>query len=144
MTMGQRYDGECIDVREDRTFEIGSIEARVGAAGRVAGLGTSPMAERYAIRSEAEARTYPAHPALGPNLYRCVDALLAHDPLDPHAILGSPDEFKLRSSTSLFEAVGNEGLFGEVLEGGTGRAGRANAGGACGVAGGSVRELPGV
>jgi hypothetical protein len=64
------------------------------------------MAERYANRSEAEARAYLAHPALGPNLHRCVDALLTHDPLDPHAILGSPDELKLRSSMTLFEAVG--------------------------------------
>jgi uncharacterized protein (DUF1810 family) len=86
---------------------------------QVAGLGTSPMAERYAIHSEAEARAYLAHPALGPNLHRCVDALLTHDPLDPHTILGSPDDLKLRSSMTLFEAVG-EGRFGEVLERGYG------------------------
>jgi uncharacterized protein (DUF1810 family) len=82
---------------------------------QVAGLGTSPMAERYAIRSEAEARAYLAHPTLGPDLHRCVAALLTHDPLDPHAILGSPDDLKLRSSMTLFEAVG-DGRFSEVLE----------------------------
>jgi uncharacterized protein (DUF1810 family) len=86
---------------------------------QVAGLGTSPMAKRYAIRSEAEARAYLAHPTLGPNLHRCVDALLTHDPLDPHAILGSPDDLKLRSSMTLFEAVA-DGRFGELLERGYG------------------------
>jgi uncharacterized protein (DUF1810 family) len=82
---------------------------------QVAGLGSSSMAERYAIRSEAEARAYLTHPVLGPNLHRGVDALLTHDPLDPHAIFGWPDDLKLRSSMTLFEAVG-EGRFGEVLE----------------------------
>lgn len=86
---------------------------------QVAGLGHSPTAERYAVRSEAEARADLAHPVLGPNLHRCVDALLAHDPLDPHALLGWPDDLKLRSSMTLFEAVG-EGRFGEVLERGYG------------------------
>jgi uncharacterized protein (DUF1810 family) len=86
---------------------------------QVAGLGTSPMAERYAIHSEAEARAFLSHPALGPNLHGCIEALLTHDPLDPHAILGSPDDLKLRSSMTLFEAVG-DGRFGEVLERGYG------------------------
>ena len=86
---------------------------------QVAGLGTSPVAERYAIRSEAEARAYLAHPTLGSNLHRCVDALLTHDPFDPHAILAWPDDLKLRSSMTLFEAVG-DGRFGEVLERGYG------------------------
>ncbi|HMA20273.1 MAG TPA: DUF1810 family protein [Gemmatimonadaceae bacterium] len=33
---------------------------------QIAGLGHSPMAERYAIHSEDEARAYLAHPILGP------------------------------------------------------------------------------
>ena len=68
---------------------------------QVAGLGSSPMAERYAIRSVAEARAYLAHPVLGPNLHRCVDAVLLHDPLDPSALMGWPDDLKLRSSMTL-------------------------------------------
>src|SRR6516164_1190999 len=35
------------------------------------GLGRSPMAERYAIGSLAEARAYLAHPLLGERLRRC-------------------------------------------------------------------------
>ncbi|MCA1789422.1 MAG: DUF1810 domain-containing protein [Thioalkalivibrio sp.] len=86
---------------------------------QVAGLGSSAMAERYAIRSEAEARAYPAHPTLGPNLGRCVDAVLVHDPLDPSALMGWPDDLKLRSSMTLFEAVG-VARAAEVLERGYG------------------------
>ena len=82
---------------------------------QVVGLGSSAMAQRYAIRSLDEARAFLAHPTLGPNLARCVDAVLLHDPLDPSALMGSPDDRKLRSSMTLFEAVG-AARAAEVLE----------------------------
>jgi uncharacterized protein (DUF1810 family) len=86
---------------------------------QVVGLGSSAMAERYAIRSLDEARAYLAHPTLGPNLGRCIDAVLLHDPLDPSALMGWPDDLKLRSSMTLFEAVG-AARTAEVLERGYG------------------------
>ena len=39
---------------------------------QVAGLGSSPMAQRYAIGELAEARAYLQHPVLGPRLTECV------------------------------------------------------------------------
>jgi uncharacterized protein (DUF1810 family) len=67
------------------------------------GLGLSPNSEFYGIGSLDEARAYLAHPVLGPRLEACMRALLAHEGLTVHAILGSPDEMKLRSSMTLFD-----------------------------------------
>jgi uncharacterized protein (DUF1810 family) len=72
---------------------------------QLAGLGTSPMAMRYAIGSADEARAYLAHPALGPRLHAGVAAMLAHKGARPETILGGIDALKFRSSLTLFEAV---------------------------------------
>jgi uncharacterized protein (DUF1810 family) len=84
---------------------------------QVAGLGSSPMAQRYAISSLAEARAYVAHPVLGPRLLACVAALTALPSRDPVQVVGAVDSLKLRSSMTLFEAaVPDEPGFGAVLE----------------------------
>ncbi|MEZ2409665.1 DUF1810 domain-containing protein [Bosea sp. RCC_152_1] len=67
------------------------------------GLGLSPTSLFYGLESLDEARAYLAHPVLGPRLEACMRALLAHEGLTVHAILGSPDEMKLRSSMTLFD-----------------------------------------
>ncbi len=72
---------------------------------QIAGLGFSDMARRYAIRDLDEARAYLAHPILGARLRRGVDLLLAHRDRSAHAILGSPDDLKLRSCLTLFRVA---------------------------------------
>lgn len=72
---------------------------------QIAGLGRSEMARRFAIRSLAEARSYLAHPVLGPRLLQCTDALLMHRDLSAETILGAIDAVKLRSSMTLFSAA---------------------------------------
>ena len=72
---------------------------------QIAGLGSSDMARRYAIRDLAEARAYLAHPLLGARLRRGVDLLLGHRGRSARAILGSPDDLKLRSCLTLFRAA---------------------------------------
>jgi uncharacterized protein (DUF1810 family) len=72
---------------------------------QVAGLGTSTMAQRYAIASLEEARAYLAHPVLGARLRECCGLLLRAPTDDAHAIFGSPDEMKLRSCLTLFAAA---------------------------------------
>jgi uncharacterized protein (DUF1810 family) len=72
---------------------------------QIAGLGTSSMAEKYAIRSAEEAAAYLADPILGTRLLRCVDAMLAVHGRSAHDILGSPDDLKFRSSLTLFAAI---------------------------------------
>ena len=82
-----------------------------------AGLGTSPMAVRYAIGSADEAQAYLAHPVLGLRLREGVAAMLAHKGARPEAILGGIDALKFRSSLTLFEAVAEEPApFAEALE----------------------------
>ena len=73
-----------------------------------AGLGSSPMAMRYAIHSMAEARAYLAHPVLGERLREGVAAMLAHAGKSAEAILGGVDALKFRSCMTLFEAAADD------------------------------------
>ncbi|WGL50454.1 DUF1810 domain-containing protein [Nocardioides sp. BP30] len=83
---------------------------------QVAGLGSSPTAQRYAIGSLAEAQGYGAHPVLGPRLREVSAAVSVFDGT-PEELLGGIDAAKLRSSMTLFEAAApDEPLFAEVLE----------------------------
>ena len=72
---------------------------------QLAGLGHSPMAQRYALGSLEEARAYLAHPVLGDRLIRCTDLVNAVQGRSINSIMGSPDDLKLRSSMTLFAAV---------------------------------------
>ncbi|KQV71308.1 calpastatin [Nocardioides sp. Root122] len=84
---------------------------------QVGGLGSSAMAQRYAIGSLEEARAYLDHPVLGPRLVECVEATLSHSDLTALEILGSPDDVKLRSSMTLFaRAAGPDAPFQRVLD----------------------------
>lgn len=69
---------------------------------QIEGLGHSAMAQRYAIGSRAEAVAYLEHPVLGPRLRECTRLVGAVAGKDIHAILGSPDDMKFRSSMTLF------------------------------------------
>lgn len=83
---------------------------------QIAGLGHSAMAERYAISGRAEAEAYLAHPLLGARARDCTEAMLSHKDRLAHAILGSPDDLKFRSSMTLFGAVSKKGsAFGQAL-----------------------------
>ena len=74
---------------------------------QIAGLGHSPMAQRFAIRSAAEARAYLAHPMLGPRLHAATAAVTAASG-SATAILGSVDALKLRSSMTLFAQTADD------------------------------------
>jgi uncharacterized protein (DUF1810 family) len=85
---------------------------------QIAGLGRSDMARRYAITDLAEARAYLAHPMLGPRLGECMAAVLDHAGVrTAEAIFGGVDAVKLRSSMTLFEAVGDGHTCAELLDG---------------------------
>ena len=84
---------------------------------QIQGLGFSAMAQRYAVRSLAEARAYLAHPVLGPRLLRCTDLVLAVEGRGLTAILGSPDDAKFRSCMTLFgRAAPGEARFAAALD----------------------------
>lgn len=80
----------------------------------MAGLGHSARAQRYAIESLDEARTYLAHPVLGARLRECVAALDGLSGTTAERVFGGIDAIKLRSSLTLFEAAGAP--FGPTIE----------------------------
>jgi uncharacterized protein (DUF1810 family) len=81
-----------------------------------AGLGRSPMAIRYGIRSIEEARAYLAHPLLGMRLRECLAALEDVPVPDAVAVFGAIDAVKLRSSLTLFDQAGGGAVFDAALE----------------------------
>jgi len=111
---------------QDGAFETALAELRAGAKQshwmwfvfpQLAGLGHSPTAQYYAIRSLEEARAYLAHPLLGPRLRQCTEALLPHaGHRSAEAIFGSVDALKLRSSLTLFDLVAPDDVFARALD----------------------------
>ena len=81
-----------------------------------AGLGRSAMAQHYAIGSVEEARAFLDHPVLGSRLVECVELVLAVEGRMAHDIFGSPDDMKLRSCLTLFDAIDRNGVFARALE----------------------------
>ncbi|MGA8358711.1 MAG: DUF1810 domain-containing protein [Xanthobacteraceae bacterium] len=72
---------------------------------QIKGLGSSPMAKKYAIASRAEAQAYLDHPVLGSRLRECARLVTAVPDRSVEEILGYPDNLKFRSSMTLFAAV---------------------------------------
>lgn len=84
---------------------------------QVAGLGSSAMAQRFAIASLDEARAYLAHSVLGARLVECVRAALALKGRTAREVFGHPDDAKLRSCLTLFErADPSQVVFGQALD----------------------------
>ncbi len=69
---------------------------------QIRGLGSSPTATHYAIKSLAEARAYLAHDRLGARLIDCTRHVNAVPDRPIGQILGWPDDLKFRSSMTLF------------------------------------------
>ena len=87
---------------------------------QLAGLGHSPLAQRYAIRDLDQARRYLAEPMLGSRLRHDMGLMMRHKGKSALEILGSPDDLKFRSCLTLFAqaASGNSecGAFNEALD----------------------------
>ena len=72
---------------------------------QIAGLGSSPTAQRFAIRSMDEATAFLAHPTLGPRLRECTTLTLTHPDRSVGDIFPYPDDLKFHSSLTLFTAA---------------------------------------
>ena len=81
---------------------------------QLVGLGHSAMSRRFGISGLAEARAYLSHPVLGARLRECSDVVAAST-VSAHDLFGSPDDLKLRSCMTLFEAAGDDPCFRAVL-----------------------------
>jgi uncharacterized protein (DUF1810 family) len=81
------------------------------------GLGRSPMAENYGIKSIEEARAYLENPILKKRLIEISSALLKHKGKSTaYEILGTLDAIKVRSSMTLFDHVMPNAIFADVLD----------------------------
>jgi uncharacterized protein (DUF1810 family) len=84
---------------------------------QLAGLGRSPTAQFYGIRSLQEARAYLAHPILSARYREAIQALRHWSSTKTAAeILGDVDALKLKSSLTLFENASGDPLFAETLQ----------------------------
>jgi uncharacterized protein (DUF1810 family) len=90
---------------------------------QLAGLGSSPTAQLYAITSLDEARAYLAHPVLGARLRECTALVNAIPVSETSAarglsdIFGYPDDLKFHSSMTLFALASDaEQVFVDALE----------------------------
>lgn len=80
-------------------------------------LGFSSTAKYYGIDGLDEAKAYMADGELRRNLLEITDALLRQPDTDIHRVMGSPDDLKLRSCMTLFEAAApDQSVFAEVLD----------------------------
>jgi uncharacterized protein (DUF1810 family) len=82
---------------------------------QLAGLGHSPMARRFALRSREEVMAYLGHGVLGPRLRQCTALVNAVAGRTIREILGSPDDLKFCSSMTLFGAVSSEPEFAAAI-----------------------------
>jgi uncharacterized protein (DUF1810 family) len=108
------------------TFEIALTELQTGRKQshwiwfifpQFVGLGRSPTASFYGVRSVREARAYLAHPVLGDRYRKAVEAMLSWaDRKSAVEVLGDVDAMKLRSSLTLFENVSGDPLFARALD----------------------------
>lgn len=82
---------------------------------QIQGLGHSAVAQYYAIQSAAEAKAYWNDPVLSAHLVEISSELLKQDGA-VEAIMGYPDNLKLRSCMTLFYLISGESIFRQVLD----------------------------
>ena len=83
---------------------------------QITGLGHSEMAQKFAIGSLDEAKTYLQHPILGPRLRACTQLVLDVNGRSAEEIFGYPDNLKFRSCMTLFvTAATDNAVFKNVL-----------------------------
>jgi uncharacterized protein (DUF1810 family) len=84
---------------------------------QLAGLGSSEVSRYYAIKDIREATAFPEDNELGLRITAIGKELLRLDTQNPAAVFGTPDDLKLKSSMTLFDAVSATfPVFGQVLD----------------------------
>ena len=107
------YDRVCCELREGRkrSHWMWFIFPQV------AGLGSSPLARRFAISSLSEATAFLEHPILGPRLVECTRLVNRVEGRPIEQIFGYPDDLKFRSSMTLFaHATAENQVFVDALQ----------------------------
>jgi uncharacterized protein (DUF1810 family) len=113
----ERLDGYNLDrfvAAQEAVYPVAIAELRSGRKRshwmwfifpQIAGLGSSPTAQHYAIHDREEARAYLEHTVLGPRLIECTETVLALTGVTAADVFGHPDDLKLRSSATLFAEI---------------------------------------
>ena len=84
---------------------------------QIDGLGRSDIAKLYSIKSLEEGRAYLEHPVLGPRLIKACEILLSLEDASMDEVMGFPDDLKLLSSMTLFEALSDSNsIFTKIIE----------------------------
>ncbi len=84
---------------------------------QIKGLGSSAMAQHFALSGREEARAYANHAILGSRLSECTRLVISVEGRSIGQIFGYPDDLKFRSSMTLFaEAAGEHAVFADALE----------------------------
>ena len=84
---------------------------------QIEGLGRSDTAKFYAIKSLEEGRAYLEHPILGPRLIKACEILLSLKDASMDKVMGYPNDLKLLSSMTLFEALtDSNSIFTKIIE----------------------------
>jgi uncharacterized protein (DUF1810 family) len=84
---------------------------------QIQGLGSSSMAQRYALSSWEEGRAYHEHSVLGARLRECTRLVLDVEGRRIEQIFGYPDDLKFRSCMTLFaEVAPEEPTYREALQ----------------------------
>ena len=84
---------------------------------QITGLGRSETTKLYSIKSLEEALAYLEHPLLGQRLIEACEILLSLRDASIDEVMGFPDDLKLLSSMTLFEAVSDSNsIFTKIIE----------------------------
>ena len=84
---------------------------------QIEGLGRSDIAKLYSIKSLEEGRAYLEHPVLGQRLIEACEILLSLKDVSMDEVMGFPDDLKLLSSMTLFEALSDSNsIFTKMIE----------------------------
>ncbi len=120
------YDLQRFVTAQESVYATALAELRGGAKithwmwfifPQIEGLGSSPTARYYSIKSREEAQQYLLHPILGPRLLECSQTLLSISDRSASEIFGFPDDLKLRSSMTLFASLpDSQPVFSRVLD----------------------------
>lgn len=124
--MTDPYDLDRFLKAQEETYDTALDELRAGRKQshwiwfvfpQIAGLGRSPTAQHYAIKSLEEAKAYLAHPILGGRLHEILKVLQLLEEANADRIFGNLDAMKFHSSLTLFaEADGGDAIVEAALD----------------------------
>jgi len=84
---------------------------------QIEGLGRSDTAKLYSIKSLEEGRAYLDHSVLGSRVVEACEILLSLKDASMDEVMGFPDDLKLLSSMTLFEALSDSNsIFTKMIE----------------------------